>query len=240
MIILNLALLPTIIFLYFIYRKDKLRKEPIGQIAKGFGFGAISALLSFTISLPLGVLGFYPEEAYTVVGHINMAFFGAAIPEELAKFFMLWLLLRHNKYYDEHVDGIVYAVCVGMGFAALENVLYMISNYESWIQVGIVRALCPVPGHFFFAVMMGYFYSRAMLGDPAKKKVNICFAILVPIALHAAFDSLLMISDMGMGIGVACITLFIGLFVFMAISTRGKYKKLLEIDKAENKVDDGA
>ena len=236
--ILIAAVLPALVLIYFIYRKDKFRKEPTGMLLKGFGFGALSALASFLISLPLGVMGFYPAEATTAAGHISTALFAAAVPEELAKLLMLWLLLRHCKDFDEYVDGIVYAVCVGMGFAALENVMYLFSNSQNWAAVGAMRALCSVPGHFFFAVMMGFFYSKAKLGDPAKRKSNMWLAALVPIALHAAFDALLMLTGLGAGIIGTCILLFIGLYAYMAFTARKRYKEHLAIDEVAKKVDD--
>lgn len=237
-LILIAAILPALALLYFIYRKDKLKKEPTGELLKGFGFGALSALLSFVISTPLGAMGFYPAEPTTVAGHISTALFAAAVPEELAKLFMLWLLLRTSRHFDEYVDGIVYAVCVGLGFAALENILYLFANMESWAEVGALRALCSVPGHFFFAVMMGFFYSKAMLGDPAKRKYNLVLAALVPIALHAAFDAILMVSSMGTGIAATGILLFLGLYAYMAFTTRKRYKEHLAIDEVAKKVDD--
>jgi len=237
-LILIAAVLPAFVLLYFIYRKDKLRKEPANELIKGFAFGAVSAFLSFLISTPLGVLGFYPAEPTTFAGHVSTALFAAAVPEELAKLFMLWLLLRRSKHFDEYVDGIVYAACVGMGFAALENIMYLFANMENWAEVGALRALCSVPGHFFFAVMMGFFYSKAMLGDPAKRNSNLVLAALVPIALHAAFDALLMVSSMGAGIAAACIVLFIGLYAYMALTTRKRFKEHLAIDEVAKKVDD--
>ena len=238
LMILIAAVLPALVLIYFIYRKDKFRKEPTSELLKGFGFGAISALLSFVISTPLGAMGFYPAEPTTAAGHISTALFAAAVPEELAKLFMLWLLLRTSKHFDEYVDGIVYAACVGMGFAALENIMYLFANMQNWAAVGALRALCSVPGHFFFAVMMGFFYSKAMLGDPAKRNSNMVLAALVPIALHAAFDALLMVSSMGTGIAAACIVLFIGLYAYMALTSRKRFKEHLAIDEVAKKVDD--
>ena len=78
--ILIAAVLPALVLIYFIYRKDKFRKEPTGMLLKGFGFGALSALASFLISLPLGVMGFYPAEATTAAGHISTALFAASFP----------------------------------------------------------------------------------------------------------------------------------------------------------------
>ena len=116
------ALLPVLILIIYIYRKDKKQPEPIGQIVRAFLLGLLSAPLSFAVSVPSEMIGLYSEEVYTVMDAIRVSFFGAAIPEELAKLFILWIVVRNNKFFDEKMDGIVYAVCVSMGFAALENI----------------------------------------------------------------------------------------------------------------------
>ena len=127
--ILLTALLPVVILVYYIYHKDKKSPEPTGQLVKAFLWGILSVPLSLCISIPLGLIGVYPTEATSILGSVSAAFFGAAIPEEIAKFIMLWLLLRKNPYFDEKMDGIVYAVCLSLGFAALENnsILFIIN-----------------------------------------------------------------------------------------------------------------
>ena len=122
---LAIAVLPAVILIAFVYWKDKYEKEPVKWVWKGFWYGILSALASFTISMPFLSLGLYPEQIVTVGDSLRTAFFGAAIPEEAAKLFLLWLLLRKNPFFDEYVDGIVYAVCIGMGFAALENITHV-------------------------------------------------------------------------------------------------------------------
>ena len=141
-VILLTALLPIVILIYYIYHKDKKSPEPTGQLVKAFLFGVLSVPLSFCMSIPLRQIGAYPAEATTISESISTAFFGAAIPEEIAKLFMLWLFLRKNRYFDEKMDGIVYAVCVSLGFAALENIMYLFSNVETFLSVGIAFAYC--------------------------------------------------------------------------------------------------
>lgn len=186
------ALLPIAILVFYIYHKDKNSPEPTGQLIKAFFFGILSVPLSLCISMPLGLLGVYPAEATNILGSISTAFFGAAVPEEIAKLFVLWLLLRKNPYFDEKMDGIVYAVCVSLGFAALENVMYLFSNAETFLSVGIARAIFAVPGHFCFGILMGYYYSLAKFYPkaPKKNKVLILFA---PILVHGLYDSILFI-----------------------------------------------
>ena len=152
--ILIAALAPVAMLLYYIYRKDEFQKEPVKEVLKAFGLGILSVFVSLMISGPLGAFGLYPEEQETVWDGIAISFFGAAIPEEIAKFLMFWLLVRRNKYFDEHMDGIVYAAAVSLGFAGLENIMYLFSA-EDWVSTGIARALFSVPGHCFFGILMG-------------------------------------------------------------------------------------
>lgn len=191
-IILLTALLPVIILVYYIYHKDRYKPEPTRELIKAFLFGLLSVPLSLCISIPIGLIGVYPTDATTIWGSISTAFLGAAIPEEIAKFFMLWLLLRKNLRFDEKMDGIVYAVCISLGFAALENVMYLFSNAESYISVGITRAIFAVPGHFCFGILMGYYYSLAKF-YPMTIQKNKALIIIAPILAHGLYDTILFI-----------------------------------------------
>ena len=227
---LAIALLPAAILIGFIYWKDKYEKEPTKWIWKGFWYGILSALASFAISMPFQSMGLFTNELLTVGDSIRTAFFGAAIPEEGAKLLLLWLLLRKNPYFDEYVDGMVYAVCVGMGFAALENVGYMLGNYEEWNTVGLMRGLISVPAHFFFAIAMGYFYSLAQFGDKGRRITFWILALAVPVLLHGGFDALLMASEVGGGAG-ACLAFFFALFFYMARSSKKRFNEHLKRDE---------
>ena len=193
-LILLTALLPVAILVFYIYRKDKNLPEPTGQLVKAFFYGVISAPSSFFISIPLGMIGLYLVEDTTVLGSVSSAFFGAAIPEESAKLFVLWLVLRKNPFFDEKMDGIVYAVCVSLGFAALENILYLFSDTESFLSIGIVRAIFAVPGHFCFGILMGYYYSIAKFYPKSSIK-NKILVLLAPIIAHGLYDSILFVMN---------------------------------------------
>lgn len=206
--ILFTALLPIAILVYYIYYKDKESPEPTGQLVKAFFYGVLSVFVSLGISVPLGLIGLYSNEPTTILESICTAFFGAAIPEEIAKFIMLWLLLRKNPYFDEKMDGIVYAVCVSLGFAALENIMYLFTNAESYVSVGIARAIFAVPGHFCFGILMGYYYSLAKFYPKAAWK-NRVLVLLAPILLHGTYDSILFTIDMAPATVGILIILFI-------------------------------
>lgn len=206
------ALAPVAVLLWQILRRDAANPEPPRMLAKAFLYGMISTAVTFVL-LPfteaLGDLIVLNDTALSVA--FKQAFFSAALPEEGAKLLMLWLLLRNNSYFDERFDGIVYAVCVGMGFAAVENVLYLFSNYDSWLSVGIVRALFAVPGHFFDAVIMGYYYSHYHFGtrrNPATKTL----ILAAPVVAHGIYDGILFSYDIDDGVAVVALILFLIFF----------------------------
>ena len=203
------AVLPPFLLILYIWWKDKYQREPFSELAKGFFYGILSAGIALVLETTLSALSLVPDEPATLFQAAWKAFVGAAIPEELAKLFMLWLLLRNSKYFDERFDGIVYAACVGMGFAATENIIYLFSNLESWQSVAVGRAMFAVPGHFLFAVAMGYFYSMIYFGDMSWRKSARIF--WVPVFLHGMYDALLMMSGVGtMWSGI----ILIGFYIF--------------------------
>ena len=204
------ALAPVAVLFYYIYRKDRFNQEPTKEMLKAFGLGIVSIFVSLTISIPLGMFGFYVDEPMTFAGGIATAFFGAAIPEEIAKFLMFWLLIRRSRYFDEHMDGIVYASCVSLGFAALENVMYLFSNYDAWVSVGITRAIFSVPGHFFFGILMGYYYSLVRF-DPMVSKNTRYMVLLAPILAHGAYNSVLFIMDVAPSLSLVLMVVFLWL-----------------------------
>lgn len=185
------ALIPAIVLLVYIYWQDRQSPEPVWQLIKATLLGVLSIPLSLCISSPLQAIGIVPEEMFTFGDAIRVAFLGAALPEELAKLFILWLILRKNRFFDERMDGIVYAVCVSLGFAGLENVLYVIGDAD-WMGVALSRAIFAVPGHFCYGVLMGYFYSLAHF-CPSKRPYYISMAIIAPIILHGIYDAILFI-----------------------------------------------
>ena len=224
------ALAPVVWLLWTIYRKDSVQPEPTKWLVKAFLYGVGSLFLSFAISMPTSiVLGLsVDKETYgSLFEALEDAFLLAAVPEELAKFFMLWLLLRKNPFFDEHFDGIVYAVCVGLGFAALENIVYLFDGIDdwSWIQIGVIRALFSVPGHYFDAILMGYYYSIYHFGIDRSVKTQIMI-LAAPILAHGLFDAILMSVQVDPSLSGLLFILFI--FFFTKLKRRAK-KRIEEL-----------
>ncbi|MBQ4286570.1 MAG: PrsW family intramembrane metalloprotease [Bacteroidales bacterium] len=196
LVIIAAALLPALVLMWYVYNKDT-QPEPTRLIVKGFFYGGLATFVSTLISGPLLAMGFFTGEPQTFAECMTTSFFGAAIPEECAKLLMLWLLLRHNPEFDERYDGIVYAAAVGLGFASFENIMYVISAGADWFTVSLTRALLAVPGHFAFAVMMGYYYSVDHFYGSYAPKGTKAKIILVPVLLHGIYDTIAFASGLG-------------------------------------------
>lgn len=243
--LINLALAPVILLLFYIYHKDVCEKEPKSMLIKAFLWGGAVGIIIVAVVLILVLLGFdssIGETPTTILGAIATSFFHAAIPEELGKFIVLYLLVWKSKHFDEHFDGIVYATFVSLGFAAFENILYVV---QGGVSVAIVRTITAVPAHFLFGVMMGYYFSLAKFGDSDQRKKNFIIALVLPIILHGVYDSLIysvaaianslnaenistneeLISIVG-----EIVMAFIALMIGMWISGLNKVKALVEKD----------
>lgn len=188
-LVLICALLPAVVILIIVFRRDKLNPEPVSKLLQGVLWGLLSAFVASMLAGLIAVV-FRMNPAATpdnLLQCVSVSFLLAGIPEELAKLICLFLFLRKNRAFDEHADGIVYAVCVGMGFAGFENVGYLLTNYSEWLQVGVSRALFAVPGHYLFAVLMGYYFSLWYFGG---HRSNLVKAFVFPMLAHGIYDTI--------------------------------------------------
>ena len=223
-IILAAAIAPALLLLYYVYSKD-FNPEPPKMVFKGFFYGALAVLASFLFSGPMTLFGLIPETPASLAEAARLSFLGAAVPEESAKLLLLWLLLRNCREFDEHYDGLVYAAAVGLGFACVENIMYVLSAGAGWFQVSVVRALFAVPGHFAFAIVMGYYYSRCHFDwtrTTAWDKIKVW---LFPVLLHGTYDTLAFSSGLGDGWCGLLSLVLLGFCFFLFRATR---RRILE------------
>ncbi len=186
------ALLPVFLILRYVYLLDKNEREPLGFVLKVVVWGAIfsipcAGVERFMISL---IGSFYDPATINFAWIENTV--GVALVEELSKWLVLMLIVWKNQNFDYRYDGIVYAVSASLGFAALENILYVLS-YGTGVSIG--RAIFAIPGHATFGVFMGYFLSRAKTFwiDDKRIRMTICklLALALPMLIHGCYDFLL-------------------------------------------------
>lgn len=230
--VIALALLPPLILLYYTYQQDKIQREPTKQLIKAFFYGCASVFVSLVISVPFLYLGLFPEEIHSLGDAVRTAFLGAAIPEETAKLLMLWLFLRKCKDFDERMDGIVYAVCVGLGFASFENIEYLFAAGSDWVTTGLGRSVTAIPGHFLFAAIMGYYYSLNHFDAYRAPGANIKMW-LYPVLAHGIYDTIAMYTQVSPEMG-GIVFIVILLFCFWGLTWARKHmKKHLQSDSED-------
>ena len=208
MSLLLLAIVPAMIIILYIYFKDKFEKEPIGFLVKNFLMGAI---VSVIITLLLSIIAnqFFPLTNETsIFQQFIKAFFVVGFVEEFSKYIIVKFYAQKNEEFNEPFDGIVYAVMVSMGFAALENVMYV---FQYGVSTGIIRAFTAVPAHATFGILMGYFMGLAKFSKN-KQLLNIT-GLLVATFFHGAYDFFLFINFIpGIALG-AFVSLIVGIIL---------------------------
>jgi RsiW-degrading membrane proteinase PrsW (M82 family) len=228
LIIIAAALLPAILFWGYIWKMDR-KKEPTSLLIKATCYGVLICLpVAMVESMISGVL-FGEGGPTTLFGTTVDAFMVAAIPEEAFKLFALHRILKNNPYFDEHFDGIVYAVCVGLGFAGLENILYLFDNADDWLSVAFLRSLMAVPGHYAFAVLMGYYYSVYHFVNRSRR--TWAMILVAPVLAHGLYDALLMSASVNAALGGICFCGAVYLTYRLHIYARKKVLAMVNTDK---------
>ena len=184
------AILPAIFLMRYIYKQDTIEKEPPSLLWSLVGKGILAALVSIILEMigeaALSTLVAPSNPIYLML----LAFVVVAAVEEGTKFFFLYRRTWYEPNFNYRFDAIIYAVFVSLGFAAFENVKYVL-NYG--LSVALPRAILAVPGHMGFAVFMGLFYGRAKLccdcGDKAGCRLNLILGYLAAVLLHGIYDS---------------------------------------------------
>jgi RsiW-degrading membrane proteinase PrsW (M82 family) len=189
-ILIGLALAPALVLLYYVYKKDTVEHEPIGLVLRMFVLGAVGIIPAILLEMAAGGA----IEANIPAGFQQVVisnFLGVALIEEAVKFFVLSRVAKRPEF-NYVFDGIVYGVAVALGFAALENVLYVM---EGGVGTAVSRAIFAVPGHCADGVIMGCFFGLAHkyknLGQRSNYLSFMFLALFVPVIEHGLYDSAL-------------------------------------------------
>ena len=212
LILVVIALAPCLFLLWYFYSRDKYEPEPKKLILRIFILGAVfvipAAILEFLLLMPLqkysGLWGVAFLESFFIVAPI----------EEVFKFLVVKKWIYGSKEFNEVMDGVVYGVAASLGFAALENIFYVV---ERGIGVGIMRALLSVPGHAFFGAVMGYWLGMAKF-NKEREKAYLTKGVLLAIFFHGLFNFLLLTRS------VLSLLVFV-LIILLALRVRKNLKK---------------
>ncbi len=190
LLLLLFAFLPTLIWLLFFLREDDTKPEPTWVLA-----------LTFALGMAITPVVYYVEKFYQSLFSLQGAppytfwfFLFVGLIEELAKWSVIYFIIRKNKAFDEPIDAMVYLTVAALGFATVENVLSISSSYDNqsflFVEVGILRLLGATLLHVFASCLVGFYWGRALL-----RKTSIAAALFwgltIAILFHAMFDYLI-------------------------------------------------
>lgn len=182
--VLFIALAPVLVIALYVYFRDKYEKEPWKLLLTALIIGALLTVPVVIVERVLYV--FMPSDKFKSLAY--SAFVVAGLTEEGFKFLAFLLLIWRNRNFNEKFDGIVYAVFISLGFAGIENILYV---SQGGYALGLTRALTAVPAHALFGITMGYYFGLARF-YPQKRFYFVSLALLIPILLHGMYDFCLM------------------------------------------------
>lgn len=178
--IFSIGLAPALALLSFFYLKDKVT-EPIHLIVRMFFAGAV-------LVFPIMFLQYILTTEYITNSAFIQSFFFIALFEEFFKWFIFIFTMYRHPEFNDHYDGIVYAVSISLGFASVENILYLFTN---GLEYAFVRAFFPVSSHALFGVIMGYYFGKAKL-TRAHTNWNRLLALFLPFLLHGIYNYILL------------------------------------------------
>lgn len=180
-ILLSAAIAPGLALFSYFYLRNQMATEPRRTLLHTFIYGAI---LTFPILFVQYVLT--EEGVFQSVLIQNVLF--SSIVEEFFKWFILVIVIYHHIEFDDPYDGILYGVGISLGFATVENVIYLLTY---GLETAFMRALLPVSSHAIFGVVMGYYLGQCKFSKNQTKKGCLFIALLIPVILHIMYNTIL-------------------------------------------------
>lgn len=180
--IISSGIAPGLALLSYFYLRDKFEAEPLSLVFRTIIYGALLVFPIMFIQYAFmseGVLQSNWKNAYILSGLL----------EEFFKWFILYFAVFQNTEFNERYDGIIYGVSVSLGFATVENILYLFAN---GVEFAFGRALLPVSSHALFGVVMGFYLGIGKFAPPEKKKMWLVLSLLIPFFLHGTYDYILL------------------------------------------------
>lgn len=190
-----LALAPGLAIMIFIYWKDKFEKEPKRLLALSFLLGALSIIPAIILEM---IFSNYAESIpIYLISNAVKAVLVVGLAEEGSKYLMARYFLFPRRAFNEPFDGITYCVMISMGFATIENVMYVM---DGGVTTALLRMVTAVPAHATFGIIMGYYLGLKKF-DTENNYYGLK-ALGFATLLHGAYDFFLFINYYpGMAIG---------------------------------------
>ncbi len=213
-----IAITPAISIAYAVYLSDRYDREPISLLFRTFAFGALSVIPTIIVERFLSGVNIFPG----ILGIAFTSFIIAGFTEEFFKREVVRRLIYNNKHFNEKLDGIVYCIFSALGFATVENIIYVVFRFSYNSYVGLYRGILSVPAHSVFAVTMGYYMSLAKFStNEAEETRYFKKSLYMPLILHGIFDFILMAQIPAFGV------VFIPYVIYLWITNQRKLNKYI-------------
>jgi protease PrsW len=193
------AVAPALLILWLVVAADE-RPGPPAKVWTAFLLGAASISLLGILRAPFLSILTAPENPW--VAQAMHSLFGAALPEETAKILVIVAVSSRRRRFADPMDTVVYGAAAGLGFAAYENLDYLLRNAEIWQSLAALRSVLTVPFHGALGIIAGAYLAIARSGTALgahryhrdrARFVSRALVLLAPVALHAGFDFPLLI-----------------------------------------------
>ncbi len=185
-VLLTVAIAPALALLSYFYLRKQVAPGPSRSLFYAFIYGVA---LTFPILFMQHV--FEIEGVFTNDWMREVVF--TSVIEEFFKWFILFIAIYRHAEFSDPYDGILYGASISLGFATMENILYLLTF---GVETAIIRAVLPVASHALFGVVMGYYFGRARFTQQKKKKRTFALlALLIPLLLHGLYNSIFLIRD---------------------------------------------
>jgi RsiW-degrading membrane proteinase PrsW (M82 family) len=220
-----LAAAPALILVRYYYRQDRERPEPKGLVVRIFLLGIVATFVAIPLELLMSLFqGLFQD--FPLVSALFKAFIVAALVEEYLKLTIVRVFAYRNPNFDEIMDGVVYTVVASLGFACMENILYVLGGT---IGTALTRAVTAIPLHATASGLMGYYIGRAKFAEtPRMERALINRGLRIAIFVHGTYDFLLFsVPIWGSWPLVGLIPLLLGAFLIL----RSRIRIALEEDR---------
>lgn len=184
-ILLSAAIAPGCALFSYFYLRNQMATEPRRTLFQTFIFGLL-------ITFPIMFIQYVVQEEEIITGPFLLNAVFSSTLEEFFKWFMISAFIYRHVEFDDPYDGILYGAAVSLGFATMENILYLLTF---GIDAAFMRALLPVSSHALFGVVMGYYFGKSKFTKYNGSKGYLALSFIAPLLLHFAYNSILMFKD---------------------------------------------
>src|ERR1700729_2009716 len=188
------AIAPALMMLWLVIAADE-RPGPPAKVWTAFLLGAASISVLGVARAPFAAILAAPGNPW--IAQALHSVFGVALPEEAVKILVIVAVSARRRRFADPMDTVVYGAAAGLGFAAYENLAYLVQHAEMWRALAALRSVLTVPFHGALGVIAGAYLAIARSGTALgahrhnrdwERLSSRLLVLLAPLGLHAAFD----------------------------------------------------